>query len=258
MRLQAKRVTVETAGCAIVGDADLCLLPGELVGLIGPNGAGKSTLMRAIVGVLPHRGEVLLDGVSDRRLTPRAKARMLAYLPQERRVEWAISVREMVALGRHPFERRFARATREDHEAVERALDEVGLAGIATRSAKVLSSGELALALLARTLAVGAPLLLADEPVAALDPYHQLHVMELLRQRARAGTGVLAVLHDLTLASRFCDRVVVMRQGRVVREGPPRSIIDAALLQEVYGVAPLIGEHEGTRWVMPWRRSAPL
>jgi iron complex transport system ATP-binding protein len=258
VRLQAQRITVEAAGCAIVSDADLELAPGELVGLIGPNGAGKSTLMRAIVGVLPHRGEVLLDAIPDAHLPPRAKARMLAYLPQERRVEWAISVRELVALGRHPFERRFARHTPDDHEAVGQALAEVGLAGIATRSAKVLSSGELALALLARALAVGAPLLLADEPIAALDPYHQLHVMDLLRQRASAGTGVLAVLHDLTLASRFCDRVVVMRQGQVVREGSPRSVIDAALLEDVYGVAPLIGEHEGKRWVMPWRRSAPL
>jgi len=256
MKLEARAITVEAGGCAIIKDAHLTLAPGELVGLIGPNGAGKSTLLRAIVGAMRHSGEVLLGG--DAHLTPRAKARMLAYLPQERRVEWAISVSELVALGRHPFERPFTRLTPGDLGAVEEALAQVGLGGIAMRSAKVLSSGEQALALLARALAVGAPLLLADEPVAALDPYHQLHVMELLRERVRAGTGVLAVLHDLTLAARFCDRVIVMRQGQIVREGTPRAIIDAAMLEEVYRIVPLIGEHEGTRWVMPWRRTTPL
>ena len=258
MKLEARAVTVAAAGCVIVKDASLELAPGEFVGLIGPNGAGKSTLLRAIVGVLRHGGEVLLDGVPSPGIDPRARARMLAYLPQERRIEWAVSVRELVALGRHPFERRFARPTADDDRAIDEALDLVGLAGIASRSSRVLSSGEQALALLARALAVGAPLLLADEPIAALDPYHQLHVMELLRRRARDGSGVLAVLHDLTLASRFCDRIIVMRSGEIEREGTPREVIDKAMLEGVYGVEPLLGEHEGSRWVMPWRRKSGL
>ena len=253
MKLEARGITVEAGGCAIVKDADLTLAPGELVGLIGPNGAGKSTLLRAIVGAAARKGEVLLDGASDKHLSSRAKARALAYLPQERRVEWAISVRELVALGRHPFERRLGRLTPAGDAAIDEALSQVGLAGIADRSAKVLSSGEQALALLARALAVGAPLLLADEPVAALDPFHQLRVMELLRGYALAGAGVLTVLHDLTLASRFCDRLIVMHRGEVVREGNPREVIDPAMLEQIYGVTPLFGEHENTRWVMPWR-----
>lgn len=254
MRLEARRLTVRIAGCAIVHDASLAVAPGEFVGLLGPNGAGKSTLVRALAGVVAHEGEVLLDRAPARRLPPRVRARALAYLPQDRRVEWGITVRDVVALGRHPFQGRFARLTAADEHAIDTAIDEVGARGIATRSARVLSGGETARVLLARALAVGAPLLLADEPIAALDPFHQLQVMEILRARADAGTGVLAVLHDLTLAARFLDRVIVMRGGEIVRDGPPGTVLDRALLEQVYGVTPLIGEHEGSRWLVPWRR----
>ncbi len=254
MRLAARGLTVRIAGCAIVHDATLALAPGEFVGLLGPNGAGKSTLVRALAGVIAHDGEVLLDGAPARRMAPRERARALAYLPQDRRVEWGITVRDVVALGRHPYQGRFARLTPADAQAIDAAIAAVGAGGIADRSAKVLSGGETARVLLARALAVGAPLLLADEPIAALDPFHQLQVMEILRARADAGTGVLAVLHDLTLAARFLDRVIVMNGGEIVREGPPGQVLDRALLEEVYGVTPLIGEHEGSRWLLPWRR----
>ena len=257
MKLEARRITVKVGECPIVSEAGFTLDAGELVGLIGPNGAGKSTLVRALAGVLRHQGEVLLDGVPESHLSPRQKARALAYLPQERAIEWGITVREVVALGRHPFQRRFARLTEQDHAAIDEALAEVDATSLATRSARVLSGGEKARVLLARALAVGAPLLLADEPFAALDPYHQLHVMEILRARADQGTGVLVVLHEMTLAARFLDHVIVMRAGEIIRDGPPAEVLDAALLESVYGVTPLIGEHEGRRWLLPWSRKPP-
>ena len=254
MRLEARAISVQLDGRAIVTDADLVLAPGELVGLIGPNGAGKSTLMRALGGLLQHSGSVLLEGNPAHRLPARERARTLAYLPQQRRVEWAVSVRELVALGRHPYRGGFARLTPEDHAAIAEALAAVEATHLTERPANALSGGETARILLARALAVGAPLLLADEPNAALDPYHQLHVMEVLRARAAKGAGVLAVLHDLTLAARFCDRLVVLQGGRIVGQGAPADILDAALLEDVYRIAPLTGEHEGQRWLVPWNR----
>jgi len=256
MRLEASNIAVSLSGRGIVHDAQLRLDTGELVGLIGPNGAGKSTLIRALAGVIAHRGEVRLDGAPASRLTPRQRARAIAYLPQDRRIEWGISVRDVVALGRHPFQRRFAALSPEDEAAIDAALGEVDAGAIAARSAKALSGGETARVLLARALAVGAKVLLADEPVAALDPYHQLHVMEVLRGQADRGAAVLAVLHDMTLASRFLDRVIVMVDGRIVRDGPPGEVLDVALLEAVYGVTPLIGAHQGKRWLVPWSRTA--
>lgn len=247
MMLEARDITVRIGHCPIIDTACLTLMPGEVVGFLGPNGAGKSTLLRAVAGVIGHEGTVTLQGRPAAGLTRRERARMLAYLPQQGRVEWAISVREVVALGRHAFA-----ASPADTQAVDAAMAQTGIASIADRSAKVVSGGELARVLLARALAAEAPLLLADEPVAGLDPFQQLAVMEILRNRAASGTGVLAVLHDLTLAARFCDRVIVMHEGRIVGNGPPHSVLTAPLLEQVFRISPLVGDHAGERWVLPW------
>jgi iron complex transport system ATP-binding protein len=252
--LSAHSISVRIGHCPIVDAVSLSVAPGEFVGLLGPNGAGKSTLIRALAGVTPHEGEVRLGDVPAAQMSPRERARLLAYLPQDRQIEWGISVREVVALGRHPFQRRFARLTGEDEAAIDLAMAETGIASIATRSAKVLSGGEKARVLLARALATGAPLLLADEPVAALDPFHQLAVMDILARRARTGTGVLAVLHELTLAARFLDRVIVMHRGGIFWEGPPEAVLVPEVLEQVYGVTPLTGQHEGEHWLLPWKR----
>ncbi|MCL6251568.1 ABC transporter ATP-binding protein [Altererythrobacter sp. KTW20L] len=252
--LSAHSITVRIGQCPIVDVVSLNVAPGEFVGLLGPNGAGKSTLIRALAGVAPHEGEVRLGDVPAAQMSPRERARLLSYLPQDRQIEWGISVREVVALGRHPFQRRFARLSGEDEAAIDLAMAETGIASIASRSAKVLSGGEKARVLLARALATGAPLLLADEPVAALDPFHQLAVMDILRRRAGTGTGVLAVLHELTLAARFLDRVIVMHRGGIFCEGPPEAVLVPEVLEQVYGVTPLTGQHNGERWLLPWKR----
>ena len=251
MRLEATGVTVRGGGCTIVRDASLAVSGGERVGLVGPNGAGKSTLLRTLAGISAGEGSIALDGQSLAALAPRSRARRLAYLPQDRRVEWAMPVRDVVALGRHPFQRRFARLDETDREAVAHAMRQVGIEALADRPATVLSGGELARTLLARALAVGAPLLLADEPVAALDPFHQLQVMEILRARADAGDGVLAVLHDLGLAARFMDRIVVMHSGEIVADGPPARVFTAELLADVFRIA-VRPAGEGGAIPLPW------
>lgn len=255
MKLEAKGVTVGIKGCNIVADASLSVSSGELVGLIGPNGAGKSTLLKAILGIRARdAGTVTLDGHDISLMPPRERARRIAFLPQERRVEWRLSAHDIVMLGRYPHHSGFGGPTVEDEAAVVRALRAVDAEGLSARAVAVLSGGERTRVLLARALAVEAPLVLADEPTGALDAYHQLHVMEILHAMARRGVGVLAVVHDLALAVRFMDRVVLMAGGEVVAEGDPAAVLTPQRLAQVYRIEALRGEHDARSWLLPWSR----
>lgn len=258
MRLAAHDITVTAGERTIVREASIEVGAGELVGLIGPNGAGKSSLLRAVLGLRPRSaGTVALEGRALETIPPRERARWAAYLAQEGRVEWQLSSRDVVALGRRPHQPSFGGATPACRAAVERALAAVEASDIADRPVAVLSGGERARVLLARALAVEAPLLLADEPTAALDPYHQLHVMEILKAEAARGAGVLVVLHDLALAARFMDRLVVMSEGAIVAAGAPGDVLDDATLGAVYRIAAVRGREDGAAWVMPWARRGP-
>ncbi|MDZ4761118.1 MAG: ABC transporter ATP-binding protein [Alphaproteobacteria bacterium] len=256
MRLEARGITVTAETRRIVDAASLGVSSGELVGLVGPNGAGKSTLFKAMLGLRRRSdGGVRLDGDDFDALSLRERGRRVAFLPQERQVEWRLPVRDVVMLGRYPHQRAFGRATQDDHDAVARALEAVDGEGLTDRPIAVLSGGERSRILLARALAVESPILLVDEPVTALDPYHQLHVMEILRSRARGGAGVLAIIHDLALAARFMDRVVLMDKGRVVGEGPPQEVLSPERLERVYRIRALDGAQDGERWILPWTRA---
>ncbi len=238
MKLEGRNITVAIRGRELVSRASFHVSGGELVGLIGPNGAGKSTLLRAMLGIRETQtGEVLLDGKAFNALPARERARTVAFLPQERRVEWRLPAYDIVMLGRYPHQATFGGASPEDRAAVNRALEAVDGNDLRDRPVAVLSGGERTRILLARALAVEAPLLLVDEPIAALDPYHQLHVMEILRDRARSGAGVLAVIHDLALAERFMDRLILMNSGGIVADGPPRSVLTPELLASVYRIS---------------------
>lgn len=238
MKLEARNITVGVKGRRLVDDASLSVSGSELVGLIGPNGAGKSTLLRALLGIRERtNGSVQLDGRDFLALPARDRARAVAFLPQERRVEWRLPAHDVVMLGRYPHQAGFGGPTPDDRAAVDRAIDAVDAKDFSGSPVAILSGGERSRVLLARALAVEAPLLLADEPIAALDPYHQLHVMEILRERTRAGAGVLAVIHDLDLATRFMDRLVLMHQGRVVADGPPADVLTPERLAAVYRIA---------------------
>ena len=224
-------------------------LTGGLIGLVGPNGAGKSSLVRAIAGLVPSEGTILIDG--KRALPLRERARRIAYLPQGQAVFWPVTVERLVALGRLPHLAPFERPADTDHAAIERALTRTDLLDLRDRSIDELSGGERARVLLARALAVEAPLLLADEPLAALDPAHQIEVMQLLRAEAARGAAVIAVLHDLTLAARWCDRLLLMDKGQLVADGAPRQVLTAERIDAVYGVSAFIGEAEGEPLIVP-------
>ncbi|MCQ4269656.1 ABC transporter ATP-binding protein [Pseudomonas kuykendallii] len=255
MQLQLRDIGVEIDGRRLVDGVSLTLQSGELLGLIGPNGAGKSSLLKALAHLLPYTGELLLDGVALGELSPRERALRCAYLGQGDQSSWPLRLRDYVALGRLPHRGGWgvpARLRGADEQAIDAALAQMHLSELAERRFDQLSGGERARARLARALAVGSPLLLADEPVAALDPFHQLNVMELLRQQCAQGKAALVVLHDLTLASRFCDRIMLLDQGRVVDCGSARHVLTPKNLQQVYRVQAMLGEHQEQRFVLPW------
>ena len=203
-----------------------------IVGVIGPNGAGKSTLLRAIAGLVPTTGTIRIDGPAGR--AP------FAYLPQGQTIHWPISVERLVALGRLPHLGPLSRLSPADRAAIDRALAGADLLSLRNRAVTTLSGGERARALLARALAVEAPLLLADEPLAALDPRHQLQLQAILREEAALGRTILLVLHDLTTAARLCDRLLLLDGGRLVADGAPLDVLTPARIAKTYGVEAVI------------------
>lgn len=210
----------------------------EVTGVVGPNGAGKSTLLRALAG-LGH-GTVTVDGRDMSGLRERDRALVMATVWQDTAVDFDITVGELAELGRHPHIPRFARPCTTDRAAVARALDLAGVTHLAHRAVPTLSGGERQLAQLARALAQETPVLLLDEPVAALDLAHTLRVLQLMRELAADGRTIITVLHDLTMAARFCDRLVVLDRGRARAAGPPVDVLTPELLSEVWGVTATI------------------
>jgi len=245
-------VGVELRGRAIVGGVGFAASPGEHIVMVGPNGAGKTTLLRAIVGLVPSTGEVRVGGRRLDALGRRERARLIGYLPQGHTIHWPITVRSLVGLGRFPHGFSGLDIPPADAEIVERAMAAAEIAELADRTATRLSGGETARVALARALAIEAPVLLADEPMASLDPRYRLVMMDLLRRTAHDGHIVLTVVHDLALASRYADRILVLHRGELVADGAPGEVLTADLLAEVFGIRAHRGEHEGIPYLVPW------
>ena len=249
--LSVADLTVRLGATLAVDRATFSAEAGSLVAIVGPNGAGKTSIVRAIAGLARHSGQCRLAGDLLETLEPTVRARRIAYLPQRADFAWALPVRDAVALGRLPHGDPFGRPSPDDATAVATALDRLALSAFADRPVTALSGGERARVMLARVLATQAPLILADEPTAALDPAHQMLVLDLLRDEARAGRIVLAVLHDLALAARYADRVLVIDQGAIVADGPADAVLTGDLIARVFGLACLFVEIEGRRVPMP-------
>ncbi|MDT0683344.1 ABC transporter ATP-binding protein [Roseicyclus sp. F158] len=219
----------------ILNDISLEVERGELVGLIGPNGAGKTTLLRAALGLVPSSGQSSLA-----ELAPRERARAAAFLPQAREIAWPIAVEDVVALGRTPHA-----PGPDDGSAVQAALQRTGLVDLRRRAATRLSGGEQARVLIARALAQEAPLLLADEPAAGLDPSHAISTMKVFRGLAGEGHGLVVTLHDLGLAARHCTRLVALKDGSIVADGSPTDVLTPARMRAIFGVTAFHGEANG-------------
>lgn len=252
--LSTRQLTVTLGGRTILDHLDIDFPQETVTGLIGPNGAGKTTLLRAIAGIIATRsGTVTLDRRSVAAWRRQALARTLAYLPQGAPCAWPMHVRRVVALGRLPHLGPWRGASAEDEEAIDAAIAATDVRHLAQRNVQTLSGGERARVMLARALAGGARYLLADEPVAGLDPEHQLQVMALLWKRAATGAGIVVTLHDLSLASRFCDRLIVLDHGLIAADGPPDEVLIPSILASVFGVSAVYGSCKGQKYVVPWR-----
>lgn len=236
-RLEARNITVRRGGRAIVDDVSLDLHSGCFVGLIGPNGAGKSTLMSALAGLLQQdTGEVLLDGTPLPDVDRRTLARTRAFLPQSPRAEWPVSVERLVALGLTPLLPAFGGLPATMLAKVDDVLAQFDMTDHRDQPATTLSGGELARAMLARALVGDPGILLADEPLAGLDPRHALDSVSRLRAFADGGKLVVASIHELTLAARYTTHIAVLFEGRMVAFGPTSSTLSSALLHDVFQV----------------------
>lgn len=221
----------------VVEDVSLAVAPGETLGIIGPNGSGKSTLVRLLSGVLaPHRGRVLLGGRPIADVTPAERARSIAVVPQETTVEFPFTVTETVLMGRAPHLGRFTLEGDRDLAAARAAMARTGVLGLAERSLHELSGGERQRVILARALAQDAAVLLLDEPAAFLDIRHEVGIYDLLHDLKEEGRAVISVLHDLNLAALYCDRVALLKAGRLVALGTPAEVITYKTITDVYEV----------------------
>ena len=255
--LNLQSVAVDLGQRRILTDISASFAPGECVAIMGPNGSGKSTLMRAAAGLIATTAGTLT--LFDKPMSAWRRedlGRTIAYLPQGGEVHWPLTVRNIVALGRLPHVHRFARQSPADEEAISRAMQACDVAHLADRPATALSGGERARALLARALASEVKIILADEPFAQLDPSHQLHAMEVLRKTAEAGTLVIVVLHDLSIAARHCTRVLLLSEGHVTADGPPSETLISETLRKTFGIDAFIGDHAGAPVILPLRRRA--
>lgn len=238
-RLAAEGVRVVWNGRVVLDGVSMRVSTGEIVGLLGPNGSGKSTLLKVLSGLVrPAEGGVCLDGRPIRSLPRSRVAARLGYLPQGAGSDWPLRVRHVVSLGRTPHLSTLQTLGEADRIAVDRALELVDCAHLADRPVTALSGGERSRAMIARVLAGEPELLLLDEPVTGLDPRHQLDMMDLLRRMSATGRrrGVVVVLHDLTLAARFCDRVCLLAGGHTVASGPTAAVLTAPAIARTFDV----------------------
>ena len=238
-------ISIELGGTQILSGVDLEVASGSVVALVGPNGAGKSTLLGVITGDLtPDSGTVTVDGEPLGAWSHHELALRRAVLPQQAIVSFPFTVVDVVRMGRAPWARMAAEAL--DDEIIKAALAQTDVSHLAGRQFPSLSGGERARVALARVLAQSTQLLLLDEPTAALDVHHQELVLQVARDRATAGDGVVTVLHDLGLAAAHADRVAVLSDGRIVAEGPPAEVMTSDLLSEVYHHDIEVMEHPRT------------
>lgn len=258
MLLDSKNLSLSLGNKSVVEQMNINVSAGEFVGLIGPNGAGKSSLLRMLAGLIkPKTGEINLvlknTHTPMEKVPAQVRARFMAYLAQHEAPAWPLSVKNLVALGRSPWNSA-VNTSADDEAAINNALVMTDVLSLAERPVTELSGGELQRALLARVFAGNPKLIVADEPIAALDVYHQLHIMELLQSHAQQGGAIIAALHDLSLAARFCTRLVLIDHGKLVAEGEPIKVLTPENLAQVYGISAHVDCREDGVVIIPIKR----
>jgi iron complex transport system ATP-binding protein len=243
--LEARNLTLVRGQRTLLTDVGVQVVAGDMTALVGPNGAGKSTLMKALAGVLDYQGEVYLQGTLAAGMPHRERARRLAYVPQHSALDVPMPVRDVVAQGRFAHRDSWGRPSEQDDAAVARALEQTDVVHLSSRPFTRLSYGERRLVLLARALSTGARVLLLDEPTAALDVAHALALLERLRDLARQGHAIVVALHHLDEVLEFCNKAVLLQDGRVVTAGPVADVITAGPVRDVFGVELVPRAHNG-------------
>nr|WP_241429982.1 ATP-binding cassette domain-containing protein [Halorubrum lipolyticum] len=245
--IEVSDLSVSFGDVPVVSGVDLRVERGSLVGLVGPNGAGKTTVLRAIKGTLsPDAGEVRLDGDPAESLSAREAGRRVAGVPQETSLAFDFRVRQIVEMGRTPHLGRFDGHGPDDERAVREAMDAAGVERFADRAITEVSGGERQRVLLARALAQETASLLLDEPTASLDVNHAVRTLELVRELVDGGRAALAAIHDLDMAARYCDEIVVLANGGVRAAGPPETVLTADALRDAFDAEAFVGESPAT------------
>ena len=243
--LACRDLSVVIGPTRILSDVTLDIAVGRVTAVVGPNGAGKSTLLSCLAGLrAPSSGAVALDGEALAAMKPRARARRIAFLPQTPEIAWSVEARTLVELGRTPFVGARGQ-TAADRAAVDRAMTAANVSAFERRIVDTLSGGERARVLIARALAGEPEWLLADEPLTGLDPAHQIDAAALFRRLADDGAGVVLTLHDLSLALRLADRIVVLAEGGVLADDPPETALTPQVLRRAYGVEATVAQGAG-------------
>ncbi|MCE5337243.1 MAG: ABC transporter ATP-binding protein [Methanomicrobiaceae archaeon] len=252
--LCARGVSFSYRDRRVLEDVSFTLDAGEVLGLVGPNGSGKTTLIRCLDRLLDPEGAVLLDGRDTRSMSRPEIARTVAYVPQNGGISSSATVFETVLMGRRPHLR--WSVSEEDKQKVSEALSLLGIGDFASRRADRLSGGERQRVLIARALVQDARLLLLDEPTSALDMRNQIEVMALLARLAEdRRLAVVAAIHDLNLAARYCHRIMMLKEGRVLGEGAPSSLLTGGMMRAVYGIEAVVKDEMGVPYVVPLRPS---
>jgi len=253
--LRLANVSVKLGGRKILEDVSFEVAPGEVVGLIGPNGAGKTSALKVALGLVPlGMGFVELGTGPISGLNPKERARKIAYVPQGAPVHWPMTAERTVSLGRIPHMNPWQDVNAGDTGIVRKAMEETDCWSLRDRLVTTLSGGERSRVLLARAIAVGAGFLLADEPTASLDPAHQLQVMDILKCHAATGVGAVVVLHDLGLAARTCDRLILLSQGKVLASGTPETVLTDENIRHAFGVRVVRWQEAGVPLLAPFER----
>lgn len=230
--LETKNLSVHVGSKVLLHPTSLTFTNGCLAAVVGPNGAGKSTFVKALLGLTTHTGEVLLDDAPLAGLHPKERAKAVAFLPQGQSHAWPLPVSEVVALGRYPH----GKSSNSVDDVVERTIKRMGLEGLQDQSVLTLSGGEQMRVAMARALAVEADFLLADEPLASLDPQHQFAMMDTLKAQTDENHGIVVVVHDLRLAALYADRIILLHAGQVVADGTPEDVLNTENVADVFQV----------------------
>lgn len=237
------------SGNAVVRDVSFCVNKGEVVGVIGPNGAGKTTLVKALSrAIRPLKGSVIYDGKDVHAISPNESARLIAVVPQDTFIVFEFLVWDVVMMGRIPHMRRFKKETERDLQVAERALRLTGTKELSGRFVNELSAGERQRVIIAKALAQEPGLLILDEPTSHLDISHQVEIFDMVRDLSRKdGLAVITVLHDLNLASEYCDKLILMYGGAIFKQGTPGQVLDYKTIEDVYKTVVVVKENPISR-----------